>query len=189
MFIGDGCLSVSRNGEGYRIYPIRFFNTNKKLALLFGNLFSRLFNLEGKLTSVKRKDKAILWMFSKYSVELFKIINKDFEVPCGKKASVVRIPSFILEGDGELKKYFFVGLLITDGSRRKRGDILFHCASKKLMEDLSILIKDLWGFERQVKYYLQQGKFHSYQLTLNKSESSIILAELPPWHNPVLREP
>ena len=47
MFIGDGCLSVSRNGEGYRIYPIRFFNTNKKLALLFGNLFSRLFNWLG----------------------------------------------------------------------------------------------------------------------------------------------
>ena len=187
MFAGDGCLSISHNGEGYRIYPLRFYNTNKKLVELFSDLFFKLFGLRGKIRGRKRENKQILWGFEKYSIRLYKIVNVDFEIPCGKKALKVGIPTFILKGDKEVKKHFFLGLLVTDGSIRKSGDIMFHLASHRLIYDLKALIKDIWGINRQVRTYLQRGKFNSYQLTLNKSESSLVLPQLPTWHNLVLR--
>ena len=39
MLSGDGCLSISHNGEGYRNYPINFCNTNKEIVKLFDDLF------------------------------------------------------------------------------------------------------------------------------------------------------
>jgi intein/homing endonuclease len=187
MLAGDGCLPINHNGGGYRIYPICFYNTNKQYVELFSDLFSRLFGLDGKIRGRKRKNKLILWEFQKYSVELYQIINKDFEIHCGKKALNVKIPSFILKGSDELKKQFFFGLLITDGGIRKTGSIIFHSASKQLIQDLQGLINDVWVINKPIKSYLQREKFRSYQLNLNKKESSIILSQLPPWHNPVLR--
>jgi len=187
MFAGDGCLPISHNGEGFRIYPIRFYNTNKKYVELFSNLFYELFGIRGKIRGRERKNKQILWEFEKYSVKLYKIINNDFEIHCGKKALKVGIPSFILEGNDELKKHFFFGLLITDGGIRKKNSIIFHVSSEKLIYDLKRLIKDLWVFDKQVVRYVQKGKYVSYQLTLKKEESSIVLSHMPRSHNPVLR--
>ena len=187
MFIGDGCLSNKKNGSGFRIYPISFFNTNRKLVELFGVLFKKIFGLNGKIRGNKREKKKLLWGFEKYSVEAYKIVNNEFEVPSGKKSSIVRIPSFILHGNNNLKKFFFLGLLITDGGIKKGGDIIFHLASKGLLYDLQKLIVDVWGFKRPVKSYIQRNKFRSYQLTLNKHQSSTILLDLPRSHNLVLR--
>ena len=99
----------------------------------------------------------------------------------------MRIPSFILNGDLTVKKHFFLGYLITDGCLRKQGSMMFHCSSHDLLQDLKHLIKSVWGFERNIREFLQQGKFLSYQLTLNKTQSDIVLAQLPRWHNLVLR--
>jgi len=187
MLAGDGCLSINHNGEGYRIYPINFYNTNKKYVDLFSDLFFKLFNVKGTIRGRERKNKLVLWEFEKYSVDLYKIINEDFEIACGKKALNVSIPSFILKGSNEIKKHFFLGLLITDGGIRKRGDIIFHLASKDLIYNLKVLIKGVWGFDRPIREFIQREKFKSYQLTLNKKESSIVLAQMPPWHNLVLR--
>tara|TARA_Y100000034_G_C6602467_1_gene262146 strand:+ start:292 stop:402 length:111 start_codon:yes stop_codon:yes gene_type:complete len=35
-------------------------------------------------------------------------------------------------------------------------------ASKKLLEDLSILIKDVWNYEKLVKEVIQKEKYYSY---------------------------
>jgi len=188
MFAGDGCISIKHNGNGFRIYPIRFFNTNKALVDLFSDLFYNLFKIRGAVRGRARLNKQILWEFEKYSVEVYKIIVNDFEIPCGKKASKVRAPSFIQNGSKELKKYFFLGLLITDGGFRKRNSIIFHSASRDLMFDLQALIKDIWGFERKVTRYLQREKYVSYQITLKKEETSTVLRDLPRSHNSVVRQ-
>ena len=188
MFAGDGCLSFKHNGDGYRTYPIRFYNTKKDYVNLFHSLFFKLFEINGKIRSRKREGRKELWEFEKYSKEIYTIINKNFEIFCGKKALNVKIPSFILKGNKELKKSFFLGLLITDGSIRKKEDLMFHCASKGLIQNLNNLVETTWGFKKQVKRYLQKEKFTSYQLTLNKKESSIILSQLPWSHNLVLRQ-
>ncbi len=177
MFAGDGCLPIKHNGERYRIYPISFYNTNKKYVKLFSDLFTKLFVIKGKIRSRERKNKKILWEFEKYSVELYKMINEDFEIACGKKALNVRMPSFILKGKNILKKNFFLGLLLTDGGIKKTGEIIFHLASKGMLNDLKEIINDLWDFNVQIKEYVQREKFRSYQLTLKRKESSIILQE------------
>jgi intein/homing endonuclease len=188
MFAGDGSITIKHNGKGYRIYPIRFFNTNKLLVNLFSNLFYDLFGIRGVVRGRARLNKQVLWEFEKYSVQIYNIIVDDFEIPCGKKASKVRVPSFIRCGNKELKKHFFFGLLITDGGLRNRGDIIFHSASKSLSYDLQKLIKDTWRFDRKVREYLQNGKYKSYQLTLKKGETSKVLEDMPQSHNLVVRQ-
>jgi hypothetical protein len=64
---------------------------------------------------------------------------------------------------------------------------MFHSASKKLIYDLKEMIFSIWGIERQVKEYVQREKFLSYQLTLNKTQASIVLPQLPASHNLALR--
>ena len=61
LFIGDGCLPVSHNGDGNRIYPIRFYNTNKVYVKLFSDLFFDLFQIKGTVRGRIRENKKILW--------------------------------------------------------------------------------------------------------------------------------
>ena len=175
MFAGDGCLSIKHDGRGYRIYPITFYNTNKEYVCLFGELFFKLFNIKGSIRCRERKGKLPLWEFEKYSVKLYTLINNDLEISNGKKALSVKVPSYILTGSIQVKKQFFLGLLITDGGIRADGTIIFHSASEDLLIGINTLIKSVWGFNLKLKSYIQRGKFKSYQLTLNKGNSSEIL--------------
>ena len=187
MLTGDGCLPIKRNGNGYRVYPINFYNTDKRQIHLFNNLFKKIFNLEGHIQTRQRKNRKRQWIFEKYSVKLYKIINNEFEIGNGKKALKAKIPSFILNGNDELKKFFFLGLLITDGRVGIDRSIIFNCASKKLMYDLKQLVKDVWDFDRPIYHYIQKNKFNVYRLILNKIQGPIILSQLPGSHNLVVR--
>ena len=187
MFVGDGCLTIGHNGFGYRTYPIIFVNIKKEYIKLFKDLFYKLFQVDGKVYVNKRKNKKDLWCFQKCSLEIYNLINKEFEIPAGKKCYTVRIPSFILNGDSDVKKHFFLGYLITDGGVKSKGDMMFHCSSENLLEDLRCLIKSVWGFERNIRQFIQREKYVSYQLTLNKTQSNVILAQLPTSHNLALR--
>lgn len=188
MFVGDGCLSVKKNGGGRRIYPISFFNTQKYQVELFASLSKELLNLDGKIRGRKRENRKVLWEFEKYSVKIYKIVNNDFEIACGKKALLVRIPSFIRNGGFSSKRNFFCGLLLTDGGiKKKDGSIIFHSASKALMLDMKKLVQSVWNFDREVREYTQRNHYKSYQLTLNKRQSLQVLSEMPRSHNLVLR--
>jgi intein/homing endonuclease len=178
MLAGDGCLSIKHNGDGDRVYPINFYNTNKDYVKGFSILFVNLFDIKGSIRCRKRKNKQDLWEFEKYSKKIFTKINEEFEIPCGKKAPIVQVPSFILSGDIEEKKNFFLGVLITDGGIKKNRSIMFHSASKELIKGIITLIFDLWGIKRTMKEYLQRQRFLSYQITLNIKDSSIVLNDL-----------
>ncbi len=177
MLAGDGCLPRKYNGQKYRVYPIQFFNCEMELVLLFSELFFHFFSIEGKIRSRERKNKSLLWEFEKYSKHIYQALTQEFEISSGKKAISVRIPSYIRNGSKQMKIGFFLGLLITDGCIRKRGDITFHCGSKYLIEDLKGLLSDVWGIEVKIREYVQKEKYYSYQLTLNKNSSCRILQD------------
>ena len=120
-------------------------------------------------------------------VQLYKIIVNEFEITNGKKSLNVRIPSFILDGDKNLQKYFFLGLYITDGRLDSRKNVIFNCASKNLMGDMQNLVKNVWGFNKTIYKYMQREKFTCYRIILNRVQSSVILSELPGSHNLVVR--
>ena len=76
--------------------------------------------------------------------------------------------------------------MLSDGGIRKNNSMIFHSASKRLIDDVGNLIYDIWKIKKPTKSY-QQGKFSSYQLNLNIRESQLVINELPASHNLVLR--
>lgn len=182
MLSGDGCLSISHNGQGYRDYPIQFVNTNKELVDMFNRLFLDIFNIEGKLYFTDRKNKQRLWEFKKRSKEVYYKIRKT-GFPEGRKKDVLKVPELIKFGSDKEKIVFITGFLITDGCLRNNKSILFHSGSKVFLEDLSLLIKDFTGNAKSIKEYTQREVYKSYQLSLNKSETKILLDNVPLWDN------
>ena len=182
MLSGDGCLNIGHNGEGYRDYPIRFYNTNKQLVNFFNELFFELFKINGNILFDDRVNKKRLWVFSKYSKEIYNKL-KEIGFPEGRKRDILRIPHIISVGTKNEKRAFFIGFLITDGCLRKRGDILLHSGSKLFLEDLSLLIKEFTGNVKPIKEYTQREIYKSYQLSLNKPETKILLGNMPTCDN------
>ena len=91
MLSGDGCLPIKHNGKGYRNYAIQFYNTNKKLVLLFRSLLLDLFNLRSKIYLSDRKNKLRLFSICKYSKDIVCEIKKQ-GFPEGEKRDILRIP-------------------------------------------------------------------------------------------------
>ena len=178
MLVGDGSISNRKNGFGYPTYSVAFWNTRREYVDLFSNLNSDLFDSEGKINPRHRPNKKVLYEFRIYSKPIFDYLVDDVGIPSGKKAAIVKIPKIILKSNNEVKKYFFLGLFLTDGGLNKRGNLHFHMASRELLLGLSGMIKDIWGFDKEVKNVIQKNKYFSYQLNLNMDESSVVLHDL-----------
>lgn len=183
MLSGDGCLPIKHSGQGFRDYAVGFWNTEREIVELFSNLFSELFGVEGKIYFEDRKNKKRLFQFCKYSKKIVEEI-KNMGFPEGVKRDVLRVPEIIKNGkDGE-KIAFFVGFLITDGCYRKeRKSILFHSGSRVFLWELSELISEFTGNIKPIREFTQREIFKSYQLSLNKEETRIILSKMPTWDN------
>ncbi|MBI3333870.1 hypothetical protein HYZ97_00070 [Candidatus Pacearchaeota archaeon] len=176
MLSGDGCLSIGHNGQGYRDYPIQFYNTEKEKVILFDDLFYNLFGTHGRIVARKRKNRKEIWEFVKYSVKTVKELRK-IGFPEGVKRDLLRVLPIIKEGSPLEKLNFIGGVILTDGSIKPKRGILFHSGSKLFLEDLSILLSEFIGQVKPVKEFTQREIYKSYQLYLNKQESEIILGQ------------
>jgi hypothetical protein len=174
MLSGDGCLSIAHNGEGYRDYPIQFYNNDEKKVRHFDQLFFDLFGIHGHITSRTRNNRKEIWEFKKISRNIFEEI-KSFGFPEGIKRDVLRVPSIIKNGTNNEKLLFIQGMLITDGYTTDKL-IRFHLGSKLFLEDLSELIAEFIGKKKEVKEYTQREIYKSYQLSLNKVEKELLLS-------------
>jgi hypothetical protein len=182
MLAGDGCLPIKHSGEGYRDYAVQFYNADKNIVKLFSELFLELFNSIGKIRYSDRKNKQRLFEFCKYSKEIVNKIKK-LGFPEGVKRDILRVPKYIKKSSKLEKASFVLGVLITDGCIRKRGDILFHSGSKLFLKDLSNLIENLIKVKKKVAEYTQREKFKSYQLNLNIPEAVKLISSMPTWDN------
>jgi len=106
MFAGDGSLPRKHNGEGYRNYVVAFYNTKEEYVKLFNKLFLELTGIEGKIKKRIRENRQPIWQIEKYSKKAFDMVNKEWEIPEGKKARNVFVPSFIMSSNEEVKKTF-----------------------------------------------------------------------------------
>ena len=176
MLCGDGCLTIrTKTKGGYKCYSTEFYNSNLDLMNVFQGLFLEVFEINGNYHGEKGKDKRkVVYTFRSYSREVFDKIS-SWGFPIGLKKHKLRIPSIIWDSEREEKMFFLKGVIITDGSIRKQGNVLFHTASKRFLEDISDLIFELFNLRKPVKEYSQREKFFSYQLLLNKKESQEIL--------------
>ena len=176
MMCGDGCLTIrTKSKGGYKCYSTDFFNSNLNLVRDFQDLFFKLFKIKGNYYSETRENKKkVNYTFRSYSKDVFNIIS-SWGFPIGLKKYKLRIPKIILDLNKEEKLLFLKGVIITDGSIRSQGNVLFHVATKKFLEDISDLIYELFGLRKSIKEYTQREKFFSYQLLLNKKEAQIVL--------------
>jgi len=182
MLAGDGCLPIKHSGEGYRDYAVQFYNADRKIVRLFSDTFYELFNSVGKIRYSDRKNKQRLFEFCKYSKDVVNKIKK-LGFPEGVKRDILRIPAYIKKSSKMEKSSFVLGVIITDGSIRKRGDILFHSGSKLFLKDLSNLIESIIKIRKKVIEYTQREKFKSYQLNLNIPEAVKLISSMPTWDN------
>ncbi|MBT4376369.1 hypothetical protein HOD29_03260 [archaeon] len=175
MMCGDGCLTIRTRKEGYKTYAVEFHNTELDKINLFQNLFSGLFGIQGNYHPEKGKDKRkIAYAFRSYSKEIFSQIA-SLGFPIGLKKYKLRIPDIVWNFNRNEKMLFIKGVIITDGSIRKQGNVLFHMGSKDFLDDLSNLIYELFELRKGVKEYIQKEKYFSYQLLLDKKQSQEIL--------------
>ncbi len=161
MLSGDGHLSIRTKKAGYKSFSVEFCNTDLKLIKLFDELLYKIFNVKGNFHSRIRTGKKEIFEFRTYSKDFFDYIS-SLGFPIGIKRDKLRILPIILQGSKREKELFLKGVLITDGSIRKNGTIFFHTGSKIFLEEISELIKELCGVKKNIKEYLQRGKFFSY---------------------------
>ena len=115
MLSGDGCLSIKHNGEGYRIYPINFCNTEKEIVTLFDKLFFELFGIHGNIHSQKRINRKEIWHFLKYS---HNIVNelKSLGFPEGVKKRSYEFLKLFLKALKRNSSFLFMGCLLLMGA-------------------------------------------------------------------------
>ena len=172
--IGDGHL---RKGKE----QITIELTNKKLIKIVQkvtrDLFSREFNIKSRIKN--EKPTYYILMDSK---AIYKLLNKVFEIPFGKKSHLIKIPKYIMKSNNKIKLAFLQGILVTEGGKRKRG-FGMSTASKQLWEDLIKVFKEV-GIKTLVdKWVHKKYKKEYYGLCFKKQELPIIFAGVPEWSN------
>ena len=126
--IGDG--HIAKDGS-----EINFTNTNYRLRERYCNLTEKVFGIKAK-----NKNRIDRTPFSaSYSKTIQKILNLCFKIPIGNKASIVKIPKEILNGNKEIVKSFLRSIYDCEAYVGE-GEIEFSSASKKLIDDIKHLL-------------------------------------------------
>ena len=175
MLIGDGSLPIKHNGEGKRNYLLYFCNTDYSLVNKFSTIIENEFKISGRISERQRKNRKIIYEYNKYSKEICEYFNNEMQVPYGEKSNKVIVPEKIKRSNKKIKNAFLWGLIETDGGIKREKGLIFHCASRKLLEDVSTLVNEIYKInKKEVKEY-KQNEFKSYQLTFTKHETENIL--------------
>ena len=175
MLIGDGSLPIKHNGEGKRNYLLYFCNTDYSIVNNFSDMIENEFKIAGRISNRKRTNRKRIYEYNKYSKEICEYFNNEMQVPYGEKSNKVIVPEKIKIGNKKIKKAFLRGLIETDGGAKRKKGLIFHCASRKLLEGVSKLISEVYNInQKEVKEY-KQNEFKSYQLTFTKHDTENIL--------------
>lgn len=164
--IGDGHLRKDK-------FQIVLDGFNKELIWAYqklsNNLFERDFNIFTREENMK--ERYCLVMDSK---AIYNVLKEVFEVPSGKKSHIVKVPSFIKTANKSIKCAFLIGIMTTEGGKRRRGFGL-STASKILRNDLTILFEDI-GINAKIDEWINRKYNKSYYgLSFKKNQIQIML--------------
>lgn len=131
--LGDG--NLSRNG-----YRIKFTNSEDKLLVRFKRLFERCFDKKAEIKRRKERTDGV----HVHSKALVQVLNEVFEIPRGKKAQKIELPSeFHSLPKGELKGLLRAMYDCDSSFHPDKGVIEYSTASERLAEDLMDLLQRL----------------------------------------------
>jgi len=110
------------------------------------------------------------------SKAIYNLLTKIYEIPIGKKSNIVKIPTLISNSNKSIKSAFLIGVMVTDGEKRRRNAGI-STASKdlwegliKIFEELNISTwKDKWIYKKYDKEY--------HGITFKPNELKILMRE------------
>ena len=85
---------------------------------------------------------------------LFYFLNRDMEIPKGKKSDTIIVPKLIIGGSGDAKKHFLAGYFDADGGFRGQS-LGFTTASKDMNKGVSSLLT-YFGIEHGLDSWINQ---------------------------------
>src|SRR3989344_2970615 len=133
-------------------------------------IFARKFNIKPIKLRENRLPTFCLYIDSK---AIFNLLNQVFDVKRGKKSDVVKILEFIAKSNVCIKKAFVMGILATEGGRRKRG-IGMSSASFYLWKDIIFLLDNLGIKVLSDKWKNKKYNKEYYGISFRKDYISLI---------------
>ncbi len=163
--IGDGHLTKNKA-------LTRLDGFNKGLISDFEKIAKILFDRSFGVYTWKEKNKE-RYCLRMDSLAIFNLLNKVFEIPKGNKSNIVRVPKQILQSNASIKSAFLIGLLLTEGGKRRRGFGL-STSSKGLWEDLIKIFEDINLKISKDKWIYKKYQKEYYGLSFVKDRINII---------------
>ncbi|MDO8563819.1 MAG: hypothetical protein Q7R87_02335 [Nanoarchaeota archaeon] len=154
VVIGDGHLKKDKKQISIEL-------TNEDLLVNINkvvyNLFKINFNISKRKERPNHKNSFILILDN---TAIYNLIKKSFKIPSGKKSNIVNIPTEIINANKSIIASFLIGIMVTEGGKRKRG-IGLSTASQELwinlidsFNKLNIrILKDKWTYHKYNKEY------------------------------------
>lgn len=152
--IGDGHLKKEK-------FQIMIELSNKELLKTIQGVCKKLFNRDFNINKVKKRNgKKQTHYIVMDSKSIYLLLNKVFKIPIGKKSHIVYIPETILESENSIKSAFLIGIMLTEGGKRRRG-LGLSTASRRLWAELIMLfneigikvLPDKWEYKKYKKMY------------------------------------
>ncbi len=170
------CFIAAIIGDGHlRKHKLQIvldgFNKNliNNFKILSQKLFGRDFNVVHWME--RGKERYRLTMDSK---AIYLLLNEVFEVQSGKKSNIVGIPVQIKNSSLSVKCAFVIGLIVTEGGRRRRG-FGMSTSSKKLWFDLIEIFQDIGIKISKDKWIYKKYNKEYYGISFLKSRLVILI--------------
>ena len=179
--IGDGNLSnsVKSKTDSSPDYRISIDISDKKYLIYIYDLIKTMIKTKTVPKKATKRGNRIprLFLYVR-NKSLFYFLNKEMEIPKGKKSSVVFVPPKIKKASNEIKRYFLAGYFDTDGGFRGRT-LGFTTASKKLNHGIGDLLVDLGVAFSKDMWVNKRYKREFYGLRIKRKEIDKFLKLLP----------
>lgn len=160
--IGDGHLKKSK-------FQITIECANNKLIFFLRDIckeiFKRDFNVYPRKIIQKGRQKRFCLIID--SKAIHNLLQYVFEIPKGKKSDIVKIPEYIKKTNKSIKAAFIIGILTTEGGKRRRGYGL-STASKKFLEGIINLLDDIGISTKKDKWINRKYQKEYYGMVFKK---------------------
>ena len=152
MILGDGHLTKNKGRVSFEV-------SDQWLSDLFTIIVEKTFSVEPSSMTIvdKRQNRRRRYRIDINCAPIYWFLNKVFEIPIGKKSSIIKVPALILNSNNSIKNAFLIGVLLTEGGKRGRGYGL-SSASKNFRDGVVNILN-----QTDIRCYLDEWEHKNYK--------------------------
>ncbi|MEK6948182.1 MAG: LAGLIDADG family homing endonuclease [Nanoarchaeota archaeon] len=158
VILGDGHLKKDKTRISIELTDKeKLQSINKMFELTFGLQSIRIHPIRDK-----RENRKLRFLSYIDSAPIYHLFHEIFQIPRGKKSHKIFVPKFVFNAPLTIKKYFLLGVFITDGGKRSginskglsTASLEFRDGISRLLRDVLIIDKhDQWLNKKYRKVY------------------------------------